>query len=208
MTLTWPRFHIHRSILSLDLFWNPNYSLSQSQPSWNGHELSPFPPDDLRLASSQVALLLPPTSADPWCQGSPAASILPSGVRVSVNLSFFQFPSRVVHADPFNSLIANLFHGQIPNAGLPGLVRKGGPDQVLWWRIGGRAAAEAAAPPSNTSTAVLHWRQGRPSQHGNLNVEDTCAYQICDFMPKFKVFKPSSRSTKYLCRLCTAGAMS
>ena len=126
MTLTWPRFHIHRSILSLDLFWNPNYSLSQSQPLWNGHELSPFPPDDVRLASSQVALLLPPTSADPWCQGSPAASILPSGVRVSVNLSFFQFPSRVVHADPFNSLIANLFHGQIPQCRAAGASKEGG----------------------------------------------------------------------------------
>ena len=126
MTLTWPRFHIHRSILSLDLLRSPNYSLSQSQPSWNCHALSPFPPDDLRLASSQVALLLPPTSADPWCQGSPAASILPSGVRVSVNLSFFQFPSRVVHADPFNSLIANLFHGQIPQRRAAGARKEGG----------------------------------------------------------------------------------
>ena len=165
MTLTWPRFHIHRSILSLDLLRSPNYLLSQSQPSWNCRELSPFPPVDLRLASSQVALLLPPTSADPWCQGSPAASILPSGVRVSVNLSFFQFPSRVVHADPFNSLIANLFHGQIPQCRATGASKEGEPGP-LWWTIGGRAAAEAAAPPSNTSTAVLHWRQGRPSQHG------------------------------------------
>ena len=181
MTLTWPRFHIHRSILSLDLLRSPNYSLSQSQPSWNGHELSPFPPDDLRLASSQVALLLPPPLADPWCQGSPAASILPSGVRVSVNLSFFQFPSRVVHADPFNSLIANLFHGQIPQCRAAGASKEGEPGP-LWWTIGGRAAAEAAAPPSNTSTAVLHWRQGRPSQHGNLNVEDSCAYQILCMM--------------------------
>ena len=147
MTLTWPRFHIHRSILSLDLLRSPNYSLSQSQPSWNCRELSPFPPDDLRLASSQVALLLPPPLADPWCQGSPAASILPSGVRVSVNLSFFQFPSRVVHADPFNSLIANLFLGQIPQCRAAGASKEGRPDQCGGGLVDGQLPRLQRHPP-------------------------------------------------------------
>ena len=167
MTLTWPRFHIHRSILSLNLFWNPNYSLSQSQPSWNGHELFPFPPDDLRLASSQVVLLLPPPSADPCCQGSPAASILPSGVRVSVNLSFFQFPSRVVHAVPFNSLIANLFHGQIPQCRAAGGASKEGGEGTTvvddWWTGSCRGCSATlqyfyCSPPLAARTTFTTWK--------------------------------------------------
>ena len=167
MTLTWPRFHIHRSILSLNLFWNPNYSLSQSQPSWNGHELFPFPPDDLRLASSQVVLLLPPPSADPCCQGSPAASILPSGVRVSVNLSFFQFSPRGFHAVPLNSLIANLFHGQIPQCRAAGGASKEGGEGTTvvddWWTGSCRGCSATlqyfyCSPPLAARTTFTTWK--------------------------------------------------
>ena len=157
----------------------------------------PFP-DDLRLASSQVVLLLPPTSADPWCQGSPAASILPSGVRVSVNLSFFQFPSRVVHADPFNSLIANLFLGQIPQCRAAGASKEGGARTSVvddWWTGSCRGCSATlqyfyCSPPLAARTTFTTWKVRASSSNlfstvnlssvhlGHDNTQNNCSFSM------------------------------
>ena len=113
---------------------------------------------------------------------------------------FFQFPSRVVHAVPFNSLIANLFHGQIPQCrAAGGASREGapGPSAVVddWWTGSCRGCSATlqyfyCSPPLAARTTFTTWKVRASSSNlfstvnlssvhlGHDNTQNNCSFSM------------------------------